>query len=297
METDLKALRDQSLFEYVVMNAIPFSKTEPIDFNEVGRIMFKSGTDPKFRERVWPVLRNISNVGLENVPDMMGFLPLPSDPEFPAQCLGLQMLLDQGPRLLCKDIDGRWTNSYFDQISYKLATGWLSLPLEQRPDTWARWRDLVSLDYWITLRFKFGAPFVHNDTRQGQMLAEQFTEETRATVEQVTGQADPNRRDRESILTDIYGLERMVTAGAPQGDDITAASWCFWMGKLMDVHKAIVDRFGRYPYRNAIQGLESTEDEKRWLEETNHFGEAPPDVARRVREDVEAGRWTPLREA
>ncbi|RYP36419.1 hypothetical protein DL767_003382 [Monosporascus sp. MG133] len=147
------------------------------------------------------------------------------------------------------------------------AMSWLSLPLEQRPGTWARWRDSVSLDYWIPLRLKFAAPLVHNDTTQGQVLAEQFTEETRAT----------------SILTDIYGLERMVAAGVPQGEDITAASWCFWMAKLMDVRKAIVDRFGRYPYCNAIQGLESTEDEKRWLEETNHFGEAPPDVARRVR--------------
>ncbi|RYP54684.1 hypothetical protein DL768_000620 [Monosporascus sp. mg162] len=74
----------------------------------------------------------------------------------------------------------------------------------------------------------------------------------------------------------------------------TAASWCFRMGKLMDVHEAIVDQFKRYPYRNALQDLESTEDEKRWLEGTNHFGEAQPDVARKVRRDVGAGRWTPV---
>ncbi|RYO92210.1 hypothetical protein DL766_004865 [Monosporascus sp. MC13-8B] len=225
MGTDLKAVENPSHFEYVARNAIPVSKTEAIERGGADHVRGRN------RPRV-PGARLASppeheKVPLENMPDMMGFLPLPSDPEFPAQCLGLQMLPDQGPRLLCKGIDGRWTNSYFDPISHKLARSRLPLPLEQRPDTWARWRVLVSLDYWITLWFKFGAPFVHNYTRQGQVLAEQFTEETRATVEQVTGQADPNRRDRESILTDTYGFERMVAVGAPQGDDVTAASWCF----------------------------------------------------------------------
>ncbi|RYP80239.1 hypothetical protein DL770_006312 [Monosporascus sp. CRB-9-2] len=147
--------------------------------------------------------------------------PAALGPGVPCAVSWMQMLLDQSPRLLCKGIDGRWTKSYFDSISYKLATSWLSLRLDSSP------------------------PLVHNDTRQGQVLAERFTEETRAIVEQVTGQADPNRRDWESIFTDIYGFERLVAAGAPQGADVTAVSWCFWMGKLMDIHKAIVDRFER----------------------------------------------------
>lgn len=41
-------------------------------------------------------------------------------------------------------------------------------------------------------------------------------------------------------------------------------------------HRAIVARFGRFPYRNAIVGRESTSDELEWL------GAEPPDFARSV---------------
>ncbi len=298
MAAELKPILNPSLFQFALEASIPFSRTDPLDFNEVGRDMFTDKART-FRDRVQPVLQTLSKIGLDNMPDMMQFLPPPSSPEFPAQCLGLQLLLDEIPRVLYsyKSIDGRWTNSYFDVISYKLARTWVSLPPEQRPDAWARWRKSVSLDYWIILRLWFGTPFVHNGTREGQAIALRLTEETRTTVEQVTGQNDPNRRDRDSILSDVYAFARVFTAGPPQGDDVTAASWCFWMTKLMDIHKPIVDRFGRYPYRNSTQGFESTEEEKKWLEETHHFGEAPPDVAKRIREDIEAGRWTPLGEA
>jgi uncharacterized protein (DUF924 family) len=34
-------------------------------------------------------------------------------------------------------------------------------------------------------------------------------------------------------------------------------------------HKAIIDRFGRYPHRNKILGRTSTEDEKEFLEQPN----------------------------
>lgn len=294
MATDLKSILTPSLFQSLAESGIPFSKTEPLDFNEVGRHIFMG--EPPTPDPAWPALKILSEIGLDNMPDMMEFLPPPTSPKFPIQCLGLQMLLDQGPRRL-KGVDGRWTNSYFDPVSHKLARSWYSLPPEQRPDTWTRWKGTATLDYWIVLRLCFGAPLVHNGTREGQEIGLRYTEETRATVEQETGQTDPNRQDRDSILSDVYGFQRLFSAGPPQGDDVTAASWGFWLTKLMDVHKPIIDRFGRYPYRNAVQGLISTEEEKKWLEETHHFGEAPPDVAKRVREDVEAGRWTPLGEA
>ncbi|KAF3766457.1 hypothetical protein M406DRAFT_256109 [Cryphonectria parasitica EP155] len=66
------------------------------------------------------------------------------------------------------------------------------------------------------------------------------------------------------------------------------------MIEVIEVHKPIIDRYGRYPYRNAIEGRKSTEEELEWIEKTDHFAEAPPAVAERVREDVKAGRWTPL---
>jgi hypothetical protein len=63
---------------------------------------------------------------------------------------------------------------------------------------------------------------------------------------------------------------------------------------ILDAHWPIIKRFGRYPYRNAIFGRVSTEEEGKWLDDTGHFGEASPEVAERIRKDVEKGQWTPL---
>ena len=129
-----------------------------------------------------------------------------------------------------------------------------------------------------------------------QAIALEFTEETRSVVEKVTGRKDPYRLKRGEILADLYGFPREYTAGPPQGDEVTRESWTFWMGMLMDIHKPIVDLFGRYPYLNAVLGRKSSEEEEEWIDETGHFGEADANVARRVLEDIERGRWTPLGE-
>ena len=36
-------------------------------------------------------------------------------------------------------------------------------------------------------------------------------------------------------------------------------------------HKAVVDRFGRYPHRNKSLGRESTEEEQAWLDDTENL--------------------------
>jgi hypothetical protein len=43
-------------------------------------------------------------------------------------------------------------------------------------------------------------------------------------------------------------------------------------------------------------GRENAPRELEWLEKTCHFGEIEPEVAKRIREDVLAGIWTPLGE-
>ncbi|KAJ7224060.1 hypothetical protein GGX14DRAFT_648248 [Mycena pura] len=295
MAADLKHILTAELFHFMVDCRIPFSKTEPIDF--VSRNFMSPDFKDKCQERAWPVLLALSRIGLENMPDMMDFLPPPTDPDFPIQCLGLQLILDQAPRALCTtaSTDGRYVNSYFDLIAQRLVGTWLALPAAQRPDSWANRKGSMSLDYWILLRLWQGAPLVHNGTVESQERAVAFSEETRVVVEQMTGQRDPNRADRDTIFSDIYAFPRMLRdKGAPVGERVTAATWCWWMLKLMDVHKPIIDRFGRYPYQNAIKGLESTEKEKEWIEKTDHFAEAPPDVAKKVKEDIAQGRWTPL---
>ncbi|KAH8674288.1 hypothetical protein BX600DRAFT_457312 [Xylariales sp. PMI_506] len=290
MASNLHHVLTPSLFTFIVDCMISFPKSQVNC-----AFLLNDPFDEKFRERVWPALVALSKVGLETMPNMLDFLPPPSSDDFPAQCLGLQILLDQAPRVLCRteSVDSRWVNSYFDQISYKLARTWLALPAEQRPDSWELWKkQSASLDYWLRVRRLFSCPQVHYGTPESQELAIAFNDETRRVVEGICGQTDPNRAERQEILSDLYGFPRMLSEGLP--GDLTTITWCWWTLKLSDIHKPIIDKFGRYPYRNLVQGLDSTEEEKEWIEKTNHFGEAPADVGKRVKEDIAAGRWTPL---
>jgi hypothetical protein len=295
-DEELKHLLTPALLSHIVNCRLPHPKHSAIDFAEFGRNIFLADPfGPLVKDAVWPVLLVLSKIGLDDTPDLSTFLPPPSDPSYPEQCLGLSLLLDNVPRLLFRGIDQRWTFGYFDKISQRLAETWQSLPASERPDGWSRWQSMgYGLDYWIGVRFWFGCAFVHSGELSHQRIALEFTDETRCVVESMSGQIDPYRESREEILSDPSGFPREYRKGPPQGDGVTREFFMFWAGMLMDTHYPIVKRFGRYPYLNAILGREGRRGESEWIAETGHFGEAIGDVARRVREDVEAGRWSPL---
>lgn len=283
------------LLTFIFNTCLPYDRHASVDFVKFGRNIFLADDlGPGVREKVWPALVALSKTGLDRVPDLGTFLPHPNDPAFPEQCLGLQLLLDVCPRFFFRGVDGRWTNDYFCHLSERLGKVWHALPAAQRPDAWERWREHAGLDYWICLRFWFSMPFVHSERADYQEIALGYTEETRTVIERESGQTDPWRSKREEILADLTGFPRVYRAGPPQGKDVTPASWAFWAAMLMDIHVPIIRRFNRYPYRNAITGRVSTDEEKAWIEETAHFGETSEDVAKRIVEDVKAGRWTPL---
>ncbi|ORY59741.1 uncharacterized protein BCR38DRAFT_350860, partial [Pseudomassariella vexata] len=73
---------------------------------------------------------------------------------FPAQCLGLQLLLDWAPQRLCNaaTINCRWITSYFESISLKFAMTWVFLPDAQLPGTWAWGKNSAYLNYWVQSR-------------------------------------------------------------------------------------------------------------------------------------------------
>ncbi|KAK3370840.1 hypothetical protein B0T24DRAFT_627175 [Lasiosphaeria ovina] len=293
---ELRQLLTPTLFALLVKARLPYHKRETIDFSRFGRDIFlEDHFGPLVRDRVWPALIALSKIGLDHMPDLSSYLPLPTEPEYPEQCLGLQLLLDNCPRLLFRGVDQRWTYAYFNHVSERVARVWHSLPTTERPDQWERWRQAdTGLDYWIGVRFWLGTPFVHSELLANQKIAVAFTEETRSVVERVSGQTDPYRTNRDEILADLYGFPREYRRGPPQGEDVTRESWTFWMGMLMDIHKPIIDRFGRYPYLNSMCGRPPTAEEEKWINETDHFAEAEKEVARRIEEDVELGRWTPL---
>lgn len=297
---NLKSLLTPALFTHIAEAQLPYSKTSPLDFADV---VAEMGTDhfaAALRDsNAWPALVALSRLGLDGVPDLMSFLPDPSAREFPRQCHGLQLLLDQGPRVLCSGVDDRWTSGYFGVLALRLAGQWRALPPAQRPDSWARWRDdagVTCIDHWAVSRLTWAAPFLHAEDLGSQEIGLAMSEETRAAVEAHAGVADPRRADRTALLEDDHAFLREIIKGPPRGEGLNLASWTFWWCMILDAHWPIINKFGRYPYRNAILGRESTREEEIWLDEENHFAEAPPDVAKRIKEDVAKDVWTPLGE-
>lgn len=298
MAEQLRAIITPELLHLIVDTIIPYTKTGPIDFAEIRRKFFRGGggsPPSSYIGEVWPVLVTLSRIGIDNVPDMTTFLPPVSDTDFPCQALGLQLLLDQMPRRLCRGIHHRWTNAYFDTISLRYAKTLITLPHDQQPHSWGRWKNSVSLGYWVIARQWFGTPFVHTDTIPAQEQAIAFTEETRRQVEEITGTTDPYRAQRDAILSDIYGFPRVVGAD-PFLEDATVQGYTYWMGMLMDVHKPIVDHFGHYPYRNVLVGREDTPEEEEWFRKTEDFARLPREIRDKVKKDIDEGVWTPLPE-
>ncbi|KAK1641481.1 hypothetical protein BDP81DRAFT_310224, partial [Colletotrichum phormii] len=70
----------------------------------------------------------ISKIPPCDMPDMVSFLTHPENSKIPEQCLGPTLLLGQGPRLLCRGVDGCWTDAFFGSVSHQLAHSWLALP-------------------------------------------------------------------------------------------------------------------------------------------------------------------------
>ncbi|KAH8886075.1 hypothetical protein GQ53DRAFT_750867 [Thozetella sp. PMI_491] len=293
MADQVNALLTPELFEMLVNAKLPFSMTEPLDFEDVGQKQFK-GKAPISKEvadHVWPVLQALSKVGLESIPDLTQFLPPATDDAFPRQALGLQLLLDQMTRSLFRGIDGRWRSAYFDLISQKYAHTLDTLPPDQKPWPWSRWKTFATLDYWVLARTWFICPFVHSDELSDQERALNFTEETRRVVEEETGTVDPHRLERDVIMSTMHGVTPMIKEGPP-GSGATVQLYAYWICKLMDIHKPVVDKFGRYPYRNIYFGRENSPEEETWLQERDSM---PSDeLKNRMKQDIEAGIWTPL---
>jgi uncharacterized protein (DUF924 family) len=241
----------------------------------------------------WPALKAISRLGPDTIPDVSCYLPAASDPSFPEQALGLHILMDQCTRSLFQGIDGRWLH-WFDKGVRKLFQFFLDLPEEQQPWRSERW-PRASFDFLVLMRWTFISAVTHHEAIADQEISLQMVEELRTVVEKHAGVHDPWRDADEESKNDIYAFPRIFANFDLDRDWLLHEAFFFFF-MIMDVHKPLIAKYGRYPYRNAIEGRESTEAELEWIEKTNHFAEAPPDIARRVKEDVLAGRWTPLGE-
>ncbi|KAK8105437.1 uncharacterized protein PG998_004090 [Apiospora kogelbergensis] len=312
--SDLKALLTPEILRLAVARKLPWDKQAAIDFREALDWTFFGGAlrdtphhlitadeEALLHQKTLSALKVLASKGDPskiNVPDLLeALLPRPEDPSFPEQALGLQLVLDQAPReLLNGPLDDRWVYGYFGELAATLAQHLRALPAEQSPHAWARWKDGVSLDYFVWVRMFFTAPIVHHESLAHEAVA--MTEELRSLVENERGARDAYRDLPDEERWDLYGFPRMLKArqGPPKGEDgkSSVTKGCFWICALLDVHYPILEKYGRYPYRNSVLGRVSTPDEEAWLKKAMIFKPLAPDVVKRIKDDTKAGLWSPI---
>ncbi|KAJ0120954.1 hypothetical protein J7T55_015693 [Diaporthe amygdali] len=291
---DLHSIITSAFLRQMCLARVPWPSTHHISGKELVTEFFSD--DYRFltaAKAAWPVLKAITQAyGPNTIPDMTYFLPSPEVHEFPEQAFGMHVLLDQAPRVLFKGIDGRWT-SWFDKIAGKLYKYYYGLPEHQRPWTRGAWTG-ATFEYWACVAIEFNSTMAHHESTADQQLSATNTEQLRCAVENFSGHRDPVR-DGSSPPLDEYSMVDIVSH-VDLGRDWAFHEASFFFFSVDDAHKPIIDRFGRYPYRNAIEGRDSTLDEVEWIQKTAHFAEASPEVAKRVKQDMAARRWTPLGE-
>ncbi|KAK6828117.1 hypothetical protein PG987_011458 [Apiospora arundinis] len=315
--SDLKALLTPEILRLTIAEKLPWDKHAAIDFSEAIDWTFFGGTlrntphrlitaeeEALLHQKTLSALKILASMGglaKISMPDIVdSLLPRLEDPSFLEQALGLQLVLDQAPReLLSGPLDDRWVHGYFGELAVALAHQLRAIPKEQSPHSWARWRDSgVSLDYFVWVRMFFAAPIVHHEALAREAVA--MTEELRALVESECGGStrDPYRDLPDESRWDLYGFPRMLETRRlpPRGEDGKSgvAEGCFWICAILDVHYPILEKYGRYPYRNSVLGRVSTPDEEAWLQKAMFFKPLAPEVVKRIREDVDAGRWSPI---
>ena len=257
---------------------------------------------PSTRPRLYELafhnaLKPLSTLGVDNVPDLMQFLPPPESQDFPGQALGLTILLDQAPRAVFTGVNSRYTYGYFDKLTQKLTRQLFALPPSKRPASMERlmaqgW----SYEYAFVARIWLMIPLVHSEHIEDHKLQLAFGEKIRQDIEQRTENTDPYRATMEEDSKDIYGFPR-IYMDAPLEPGLQIDKFTFWLLRLTTVHPPLLRKFGRYCYRNTSLGRESTQEEIQYAKDTDNFAMLDDeDAAKKIREDVVAGRWSPLAE-
>jgi uncharacterized protein (DUF924 family) len=278
---------------------MPWREDSSLDFAVVVNQQFCRSPDiaPLYRDLTFKrALKPMSTMGLDHMPDLMQFLPPPEACDFPSKALGLLLLLDQAPRFLFSGINERWIYAYFDVLASGLARRLFTLPPSLRPDSLKRlmaqgW----SFDYSMVARVWLTIALVHSERLDDHELQLAAVEDMRELVEKHVGRTDPNRTTVEEDSEDVLGLMNVALL-APVRYGTRMDDFIFWVLRLFLVHTPIIRAFGRYPYRNNSVGRVSTEEELQYAEDTDHFLMHDDEwVVKKIREDVEVERWSPLR--
>ena len=300
---DLSSILTPEIFHAVLKNRIPWPKDKELDFTIIGPYWWHATKEVRndLLRICVPVLKALSELDLLSFSpeelNLMQYLPDPSSKEFPEQALGCVLLLGQGPRNL-SGTDCRWRYSYFDYLSQPLVRKLWALLDGKSPCSKMRWMEElgVPFDYWSIVRVWFIAPLAHSEDVKDHESYLKFTAQGRKETLEYTGVPDPYEKDRERLLKDELAYPRWLPDGPPHGPGAKVEHFAYWMFIMVDVHKAVIDKYGRYPERNAAKGRETRDAELGYLQMTkDFFGEMDPRDVRQLREDVLAERWTPLK--
>jgi uncharacterized protein (DUF924 family) len=239
----------------------------------------------------WPALKAISTHGPDSIPDMYACLPTPGHPEFLQLSLGMHVLLDQATRYLFHGIDKRWM-VWFDLVAREYSRKLRETLVVKQLYARAHWTE-ASFEYWLCTLWLLNTIAVHSEELTDQEDGIVWTEHMRRELEKHTGKRDP-ARDQDGLQDDIYAFPGVMRDESQFEDNPTLDRVGFWLLKNYQLHIPIIRRFGRNPYRNSLHGRESTEEEREWMEKTDHWLAIPLEIERQIKEDVVAQRWTPL---
>lgn len=301
---DLSKILTSELFKAALENRLPWRRDRELDFPHLGPYWWHATPEVtlNFQRICTPALRALSKLDLLSVPEedrdiLQQCLPDPSSTEFPEQALGCIFVLDQAPRTL-SGTDQRWCYSYFDVLSLGLARQLLALPPHLSPFSKARWTVELgaTFGYWVVTRMWFTAPICHSESLVDHEVCHVLTEKVRKETESYTGTVDPNRANFAELLKDEFAYARWLPDGPTHGPGTRLEDFAYWYCIMMEVHKAIIDKYGRYPERNVPKGRQTRRDEVYYLENTKpYFKQTDPAIAKQLREDVLTGKWTSFR--
>lgn len=167
-------------------------------------------------------------------------------PMSPLDWLGLVLLLDQVPRNCFRGPASKIAYTVFDPIALDVTLKAIEQRIPESPE----------IRYHPGYRLWFYLPLQHSERTDIHELsikehASIFTD-MKVLMNQPESEVDEKfKKTRDFLLANKEGVEK----------------WDGMLNSFAARHKAVVDRFGRFPHRNEAMGRELTEEEVRYLAE------------------------------
>ncbi|KAF9258999.1 hypothetical protein L218DRAFT_700652 [Marasmius fiardii PR-910] len=232
------------------------------------------------------------------IPSLRQYLPDPKDANYADHTLALIVLFDQMPRYSYNGVEARHVFNFFGQIGIRLVRELIENDV--LPDSTQEWttrlgpgasfEDAMIRKHWLYV------PLVHSEELEDHELVSGYLESMRKEVEVYYGLTDPWRDRRDEDSRDVVLFSRLIKGGPPVVEGTNNADLWFWMLRVFESHKPIIEKFGRYPYRNETTGREDTDEEKEYLKVTENFGMRglSDEDTRKLRDQVRDGVWEEL---